>query len=58
MAGVMMLDYLGEHKAAAKIKSAVEKVVNEGTFVTPDLNPQSKCGTVEMGNAIVAAMKI
>jgi isocitrate dehydrogenase (NAD+) len=57
MAGVMMLDHLGEHEAAAKIKTAVEKVVNEGQFVTPDLNPQSKCGTVEMGNAIVEAMK-
>jgi isocitrate dehydrogenase (NAD+) len=31
-------------------------VVNEGVFVTPDLNPQSKAGTIEMGNAIVAAM--
>ncbi|MDP1666943.1 MAG: isocitrate/isopropylmalate dehydrogenase family protein [Methylobacter sp.] len=57
MAGVMMLDHLGEYEAAAKIKAAVEKVVNEGTFVTPDLNPQSKCGTIEMGNAIVEAMK-
>lgn len=57
MAGVMMLDHLGEHEAAAKIKAAVEKVVNEGKFVTPDLNPQSKCGTIEMGNAIVEAMK-
>jgi isocitrate dehydrogenase (NAD+) len=57
MAGVMMLDYLGEHEAAAKIKTAVEKVVNEGTFVTPDLNPKSTCGTIEMGNAIVEAMK-
>jgi len=57
MAGVMMLDHLGEHEAASKIKAAVEKVVNEGQFVTPDLNPQSKCGTIEMGNAIVAAMK-
>ncbi len=57
MAGVMMLDHLGEHDAAAKIKTAVEKVVNEGKFVTPDLNPQSKCGTIEMGNAIVEAMK-
>ncbi len=57
MAGVMMLNYLGEHAAADKIQKAVEKVVNEGKFVTPDLNPQSKCGTVEMGNAIVEAMK-
>ena len=57
MAGVMMLDHLGEHNAAVKIKMAVEKVVNEGQFVTPDLNPQSKCGTIEMGNAIVGAME-
>jgi isocitrate dehydrogenase (NAD+) len=56
MAGVMMLNYLGEHEAADKVQKAVEKVVNEGKFVTPDLNPQSKCGTVEMGNAIVEAM--
>ena len=57
MAGVMMLDHLGEHAAAAKIKTAVEKVVNESKFVTPDLNPQSKYGTIEMGDAIVEAMK-
>jgi len=57
MAGVMMLNHLGETQAAARIKNAVEKVVNEGKFVTQDLNPQSKCGTVEMGNAILDAMR-
>jgi len=57
MAGVMMLNHIGETEAAERVKNAVEKVVNEGKFVTPDLNPQSKCGTVEMGNAIVEAMK-
>lgn len=56
MAGVMMLDHLGEQSAAQKIKLAVEKVVNEGIAVTPDLNPNSKAGTVEMGDAIVAAL--
>ena len=56
MAGVMMLNYLGETEAAEKVKNAVEKVVNEGKFVTKDLNPESTCGTVEMGDAIVAAM--
>ena len=56
MAGVMMLDYLGENEAAERIKTAVEKVVNEGIYVTPDLNPESKTGTIEMGNAIVEAM--
>ncbi|MFU8790152.1 MAG: isocitrate/isopropylmalate dehydrogenase family protein [Methylobacter sp.] len=57
MAGVMMLHHLGEHAAANKVQAAVEKVVIEGKFVTADLNPQSNCGTVEMGNAIVEAMK-
>jgi isocitrate dehydrogenase (NAD+) len=57
MAGVMMLNHLGEFGAAARIKLAIEKVVREGKYVTPDLNPQSKCGTKEMGDAIVAAMK-
>lgn len=57
MAGVMMLHYIGEHEAAERIKTAVEKVVDEGIFVTPDLNPNTKAGTVEMGNAIVAALK-
>ena len=56
MAGVMMLPHIGESAAAERIKAAVEKVVNEGIYVTPDLNPQSTCGTVEMGNAIVAAL--
>lgn len=56
MAGVMMLHHLGEHEAADKIQAAVEKVVNEGIYVTPDLNPQSNAGTIEMGNAIVAAL--
>ena len=57
MAGVMMLNHLGEYGAAEKLQKAVEHVVNEGLYVTPDLNPQSKAGTIEMGNAIVAAMK-
>ncbi|MBK8817375.1 MAG: NAD-dependent isocitrate dehydrogenase [Methylococcaceae bacterium] len=56
MAGVMMLNHLGEFEAAARVKTALEKVVNEGKYVTPDLNPQSKVGTKEMGDAIVGAM--
>ncbi|ESS73053.1 3-isopropylmalate dehydrogenase LeuB [Methyloglobulus morosus KoM1] len=56
MAGVMMLNHLGEFDAAKRIKTAIEKVVNEGRYVTPDLNPQSKVGTKEMGDAIVGAM--
>jgi len=56
MAGVMMLNHLGETEAANKIKTAVEKVVEEAIYVTPDLNPNSKAGTIEMGEAIAAAL--
>lgn len=56
MAGAMMLSHLGEPEAADRVVRAVETVVNEGKHVTPDLNPHSKAGTIEMGNAIVAAM--
>jgi len=56
MAGVMMLNYLGEADAANRIKTAVEKIVEDGEFVTPDLNPGSKPGTDEMGDAIIAAL--
>jgi isocitrate dehydrogenase (NAD+) len=57
MAGVMMLNHLGEHEAANRIQTAVEKVVSAAEFVTPDLNPNSKTGTIEMGDAIIAAMQ-
>ena len=56
MAGVMMLNHLGETEAASKIKAAVENVVEEGLSVTPDLNPDSKAGTIEMGEAIISAL--
>jgi isocitrate dehydrogenase (NAD+) len=56
MAGVMMLNHLGEHEAANRMQKAIEKVVNEGVYVTPDLNPNSQYGTKEMGQAIVEAM--
>lgn len=57
MAGVMMLNHLGEHEAATRMQNAIEKVVNDGVYVTPDLNPNSQYGTKEMGQAIVDAMK-
>ncbi len=57
MAGVMMLNHIGEHGAATRLQNAIEKVVNAGIYVTPDLNANSKAGTREMGLAIIDAME-
>ncbi len=56
MAGVMMLKYLKEDEAAARMQTAIQNVVDEGRFVTPDLNSASTAGTIEMGQAVVEAM--
>jgi len=56
MAGVMMLHHLGEKQAANRIQAALEKVVDAGVSVTPDLNPESSAGTIEMGEAIITAL--
>ncbi len=56
MAGVMMLRHLKQDEAADKMQTAIEKVINEGKYVTPDLNKDSGCGTVEMGQAIIDAI--
>lgn len=57
MAGIMMLKHLNEDAAAERIQTALEKVINEGVHVTPDLNPESTAGTTGMGDAIIAAMQ-
>ncbi len=56
MAGVMMLHHLGETDAANRVQAALEKVIDDSEFVTPDLNPNSTAGTIEMGDAIIAAL--
>lgn len=57
MAGAMMLNHIGDFAAEQRVINAVKKVINEGKYVTPDLNPESKAGTKEMGDAIVGAME-
>ena len=57
LAGAMMLDYLGEPEAAAKIYHAVAKVLKEGKNVTKDLNPRSTTGTIEMTDAIIDTIR-
>lgn len=47
----MMLDYLGEHAAAARLEKAIAIVLKENTETTYDLG--GSAGTREMGEAIV-----
>ncbi|MCS7180099.1 MAG: isocitrate/isopropylmalate dehydrogenase family protein [bacterium] len=55
LAGVLMLDYLGEKEAAERIENALAFVIQEGKNVTYDFkNPDEKfVGTKEMGEAII-----
>ncbi len=55
MAGSMMLDYLGEKEAAAKIDKAVIKVLSKGKVRTKDLGGSST--TIEMSDAIVSEVR-
>jgi isocitrate dehydrogenase (NAD+) len=57
LAGAMMLKYLKEDQAAARIRAAMEQVIGEGVYVTPDLSKESKAGTKEMGAALINAME-
>ena len=55
MAGSMMLDYLGEKQAAAKIENAVVSVLSEGKIKTYDLG--GSASTDEVADAIAAKLK-
>ncbi|MCK4249756.1 MAG: 3-isopropylmalate dehydrogenase [Candidatus Omnitrophica bacterium] len=52
----MMLDELGEKKAADMVMRAIEKVLKEGKVRTKDLGGTSK--TFEVGDAIVEKIKV
>lgn len=55
MAGVMMLDYLGQKKAASKIERAVIGVLSEGKVRTADLGGSAR--TDEMADVIADKIK-
>ncbi len=55
MAGSLLLNYLGEIEAAAKIENAVVNVLKEGLVRTPDLGGSSK--TYEMGEAVASKIR-
>jgi isocitrate dehydrogenase (NAD+) len=58
LAGILMLDYLGEVESAERIEKALAEVIEEGKYVTYDFkNAGEECvGTVEMGKAIIERM--
>jgi len=61
LAGMMMLDYLGEADAARRLERAVAAVIAEGKHVTYDMkadrNDPMAVGTREMADAIIAKLK-
>lgn len=61
LSAVLMLQYLGEEKAAQALDNAVAEVIREGKFVTYDLkkdrNDPSKVGTSQMTKAIIDKLK-
>jgi len=58
LSGAMMLDYLGEARAADRLRQAIECVIAEGRYLTKDLNPQSPVGTREMADRIIHFIEI
>ena len=53
--GAMLLDYIGERAAAARIERAVEAVLTEGTSLTGDLG--GKANTREITDAIISHLQ-
>jgi isocitrate dehydrogenase (NAD+) len=52
LSGAMMLDHLGEHDAADRVRGAVHAVLREGAKLTKDLG--GSAGTTEIAEAIAA----
>ncbi len=61
LSGMLMLKYIGEKEAAAKLEQAVATVIKQGKSVTYDMkadrNDPSAVGTKETADAIIAEMK-
>src|SRR5437660_8370626 len=55
MSSALMLDHLGEPKAAERIQSALEKVYREGKRTTRDVGGHA--GTEEFADAVITALK-
>jgi len=49
--GAMMLDFLGERKAATRVLDAIKRVTADGRILTPDLG--GRASTLEVADAII-----
>jgi isocitrate dehydrogenase (NAD+) len=60
LSGALMLDYLGEKQACARVQKACAAVIADGTHVTYDLrqagDARKAVGTKEMADAIIARL--
>jgi isocitrate/isopropylmalate dehydrogenase len=56
MAASMMMDYLGEKEAAAKIEKAITDVLTEGKVLTADLGGTAT--TSQIADAIAAKARL
>ena len=57
MAGMMMLEYLGEFEAARRVGTAVKNVIKEGKIVTPDIRKDTAYGTKEFGKEVARRVR-
>jgi len=61
LSAVLMLEHIGETKAALNLENAVAMVIKEGKYVTYDMKPEahdsSAVGTKQMANAIIRKLK-
>jgi len=53
LSGVMMLKYIGEAEAAARLEKAIAKVIAEGKNVTYDIKPAGAVGTAQVAEAVI-----
>jgi len=53
LSGVMMLNYIGEKKAAGRLEKAIAEVIAEGKSVTYDIKATGAVGTSQVADAII-----
>ncbi|PZR96333.1 MAG: isocitrate dehydrogenase, partial [Candidatus Chloroheliales bacterium] len=58
--GVLMLNYLGEREAGARLEQALADIIAEGIHVTYDMKPNRTdpaAGTSEVADAVIAKLR-